>query len=54
MICDVRVSVYIVDERTGNKRLHYTLFNFACVHNVFERVVNNGFSKHYDDPAPTI
>ena len=42
------------DEMTGNKRLHYTLLNFACVNNVCEREVNNGYWKYYDDPAPAI
>ena len=56
----MRVSVYIDDERTDSKGLHYTLFNFSCVNNVFERgrfmewLVNNGFSKHFNDPTPTI
>ena len=50
---DVRVGVYIDDEVTVTKRLHYTLLNFACVNNVCEREVNNNFSKHYDDPSPT-
>ena len=34
----MRVSVYIDDEGTDTKRLHYTLINFSCVKNVFELV----------------
>ena len=36
--CDVRVRGYIDDERMGDERLQYTLFIYACVNNVFERV----------------
>ena len=34
--CDVRMRGYINDERMVNEGLHYTLFNCACVNNVFE------------------
>ena len=32
--CDVRVRGYINDEMTGNEKLHYTLFNIACMNKV--------------------
>ena len=31
-------GVYIDDEETVTKRFHYTLIDFACVQNMFERV----------------
>ena len=34
----MRESVYIDDEGKDTKGFQYTLFNFACVNNVFERV----------------